>query len=134
MYFILILFFASLIAIIFMIGRKLLMLQNGHIIQKNFEGGAILRVPALEEWRHLTIKGAKKHGYNALVSTIRFYFRTSNTIKNKYHEVKTGVTNMRKKNQAGAEKREISKFLKVISEYKKKIRRIKQKVKEEENL
>jgi hypothetical protein len=131
MTFILILFFASLIAITFMVGRKLLMLQNGEIQQ----GQEIaFKAPALEEWKHITIRGAKRHSYNILVITIRFYFRTTNLLKLKYQDVKIKVKNIRRKSHVQAEKQEISKFLKVISEYKSKIRKIKQQVKEEENL
>ncbi|HEY4513536.1 MAG TPA: hypothetical protein VJH06_03425 [Candidatus Paceibacterota bacterium] len=116
-----------------MIGRKLLMLQNGQITERDFTE-INLKAPALEEWKHAAIKGTKKHGYNTLVGIIRFYFRGSNILKNKYEEVRVKVKRMRRKGRGETEKPEISKFLKVVSEYKKKIRKIKQKVKEEENL
>ena len=131
MYFLLTLFFISLLGITFMIGRKLVMLQNGQVQNKE---ETILKAPYLEEWKHLTIKNIKKHGYIGLVATIRFYIRSSNFLKNKYQEVKIKIKNIRSKNSNGnsPEKREVSKFLKMISEYKHKIRKIKHKIKEEE--
>ncbi|MFA6520606.1 MAG: hypothetical protein WCT44_03310 [Candidatus Paceibacterota bacterium] len=114
-----------------MIGRKLLLLQNGQILERS---EFVLKAPVLEEWKHSTIRGARKHSYNALVATIRFYFRASSLIKNSYQGIKTKIKDLGRKETVENEKREISKFLKVISEYKHKIRRIKQKVKEEESL
>lgn len=132
MYFLLILFFGSLLGITFMIGRKLVMTQNGilPIQEENF-----LKVQYLEEWKHQTVKNVRKHGYTLLVATIRFHLRSTNFLKNKYQEVKTKIENARRKNSNGeVEKRKVNKFLKMISEYKHKIREIKHKIKEEENL
>ncbi|MFA5778177.1 MAG: hypothetical protein WC870_01665 [Candidatus Paceibacterota bacterium] len=131
MYFLLILFFGSLLGIIFMIGRKLLMLQGGQVLARE---EISFKTPHLEEWRHQAIKEIKKHGYAGLVATIRLYMRSSNVFKNKYQEIKVKVKDLHSKKLNIEEKREVSKFLKKISEYKNKIRKIKQKVKEEENL
>jgi len=133
MYFLLTLFFASLLGIVFMIGRKLMLLQNGQVLQKE---ETVFRTPNLEEWKYLTVKNIKKYGYLGLVTTIRFYIRGTNFLKNKYREVRIKIKNMRERNSNGesAEKREASGFLKMISEYKHKIREIKHKIKEEENL
>jgi hypothetical protein len=114
-----------------MIGRKLLMLQNGQIFE---EEEIVLKTPFLEEWKYLTIKNIKKYHHAGLVATIRFYVRSSNFLKNKYQTVKIKVKNMRGKKPNGDEKKEVNKFLKMISEYKHKIREIKHKIKEEENL
>ena len=131
MYFLLILFFGSLLGISFMIGRKLLMLQNGQIFEKD---ETFLKVPYLEELKRKTIKNAKKHGYAGLVATIRFYIKSMNLIKNKYKEVKIRIKSIhsKKSNNGVEDKQEISKFLKIISEYKHKIRKIKHKIMEEE--
>lgn len=130
MYLLLILFFGSLFGIIFMIGRKLVMLQNGYVVQKE---EIVFEVPFLKKAKHITIKNIKKHGYIGLVETIRFYIQTSNLIKNKYQQAKNKIKNRNKEGIMAEEKKEISKFLKVISEYKRKIREIKHKIKEEEN-
>jgi len=132
MYFLLILFFTSLLGITIMIGRKLVLLRNGHILHKE---ETLFKAPFFEEWKHLTIKNIKKHGYAGLVATIRFYIQSSNLLKNKYQEAKIKIKNIRAKNlnSDSGEKREVSKFLKMISEYKHKIREIKHKIREEED-
>jgi hypothetical protein len=116
-----------------MIGRKLIMLQNGTVFYKE---EAVLKTPYLEELKDLTLKNVKKHSYTGLVAIIRFYVRLSNFLKNKYQEVKTKIKNIQKRNSEGEslDRQEISKFLKIISEYKHKIKEIKHKIKEEENL
>jgi hypothetical protein len=115
-----------------MIGRKLVLLRNGHILHKE---ETLFKAPFFEEWKHLTIKNIKKHGYAGLVATIRFYIQSSNLLKNKYQEAKIKIKNIRAKNlnSDSGEKREVSKFLKMISEYKHKIREIKHKIREEED-
>lgn len=128
---ILILFFASLFSIIFMIGRKLTFLKPEEV-QNQTE--ILFELPYLKEVRHLTIKNVKKHGYTLLVITVRFYVQGTNFLKNKYQEIKIKMQNMIKENKINGEKKEISKFLKIISDYKNKIRDIKHKIKKEENL
>lgn len=127
----LIFFFGSLLGISFMIGRKLLMLQNGQIFDRD---ETFLKTLDLEKLKHKTIKNIKKHGYIGLVAAIRFYIRTTNLARNKYEEAKIKIKNMRpkKSNNETENEREISKFLKIISEYKHKIREIKHKISEEE--
>ena len=135
MYFLLILFFGSLAGITFMIGKKLIMLKNGQLLNVK-RGKFFLKAPQVEEWKEITIKHTKKHGYSLLVTTIRLYFRSSNLLKSKYQEVKDKLKerqSKRKKTTHGGE-RGVNSFLKMISEYKNKIRRIKEQVKEEENL
>jgi len=115
-----------------MIERKLLMLQNGHVLQKN---EFLEKTPDyLEKLKNLTAKNIKRHGYIGLVATIRIYVRSTNFLKNKYQETKIKIKNIhaRKTNIDSEEKREVSKFLKMISEYKHKIREIKHRIKEEE--
>ncbi|MFA5840741.1 MAG: hypothetical protein WC847_00485 [Candidatus Paceibacterota bacterium] len=133
MYFLLILFFGSLLGITFMIGRKLLLLQNGEMPYSD-SAETFLKVQYLEELKRAAIKNLRKHSYAGLVNTIRFYIRSSNLIKNKYQEAKNKISNMsnKKSHDEIESKREVSKFLKMISEYKYKIREIKHRIKEEE--
>jgi hypothetical protein len=116
-----------------MIGRKLVMLQNGQM-QILSKEEIILKTPYLEELKQVTVKKLKVAGHKGLVETIRFYIKSSNLLKNKYQDVKIRVKSIRRKDLEETEKKEISKFLKIISEYKRKIRKIKEKVKKEENL
>lgn len=131
MYIILILFFASLVSIIIMIGRKLVLIKQDTVLNHeeiSFE------LPYLKEVKHITIAGIKKHGYVLLVATVRSYVLGMNILKNKYEEIKTKIKDRNNKNHINGEKKEISKFLKIIGEYKHKIREIKHKIKKEENL
>jgi len=131
MYFLLTLFFISLIVITFMLGRKFLMLQNGQAFEKQ---ELIFKTPHFQEWKYMVIKNIKKYGYAGLVVTIRLYFRSANLLVNKYQEIKIEIKNRydKKRNKNPNQQKEVSKFLKVISEYKHKIRKIKHKIKEEE--
>ena len=133
MYFLLILFFASLLGITFMIGRKLVLLQNGKMLRlEETPFGPSL----FEEWKVQTSRNVKKHSYVLLVLAIRFHVRASNTLKNAYAEMKDKIKESFSKKSKGeaSEKREVSGFLKMISEYKQKVREIKHKIREEENL
>ena len=131
MYFLLILFFGSLLGITFMIGRKFLIIQSGQIVHRE---DFLLEIPFLKEAKHLTIKNIKILGRALLIEIIRFYFRSTNFLKSKYQKIKIKIKNIYRKNQNNhpQERQEISKFLKIISEYKEKIREIKHKIKEEE--
>lgn len=131
MYVPLILFFTSLASIIFMISRKLFLLKNGRIsgtVEAPFE------VPHLEKVKHLTIANIKKYEHIILVNVVRVYVRSANFIKNRYQEIKTRIENKRKVDQTNHDKKEISKFLKIIGDYKQKIREITHKIKKEEDL
>ncbi len=129
MYFLLILFFSSLFGITFMIGRKLIMLPNLQISNKE---DIVFKTHYIEELKYITIKSIKKHSYNILVSVIRLYIRSLDFTKRKYKNIKNSF--IEKINNNSSNKKEISKFLKVVSDYKYKIREIKDRVKEEENL
>ncbi len=131
MYILLILFFASLIGIIIMIGQKLILLQNGRIVveEKN-----PLEVRHLEKVKHLTIKNIKKYEHIILVEVLRWYVKSVNFSKDKYRGTKEKIRTMMMKRHINGEKKEISKFLKIIGDYKNRIREIKHKIKKEENL
>ena len=133
MYIILILFFASLIGIVAMIGRKLLLLQNQQII---IEEKNLIQLPDLREVRYVIIRKTREYGYITLVEIIRFSIRSSKLLKRKYGEAKNIIKNIKRKynpqKKEESIKKEVSGFLKMISEYKQKVRKIKDKIKEEE--
>lgn len=131
MYLLLILFFSSLFLIIFMIGRKLVTTTQEQILNQE---EVLFEFPYLKEVKHITITSIKKHGYSGLVTTLRFYIRSINFLKYRYAETKNKIKNRNNKNHINGEKQEISKFLKIIGDYKQKIREIKHKIKKEENL
>lgn len=134
MYFLLILFFGSLIGITFMVGRKFLLIQSGQIVNIN-KDEVFSETKYLEDLKQATIKNTKRHGYTLLVITIRTYFRTANLLKNKYEKIKNKVKDayQKRKKHIHTEKIGENSFLKMVSEYKHKIRKIKQQVEEEEN-
>jgi len=131
MYILLILFFASLFSIILLIGRKLITLKQEQILNQE---EVLFELPYLKEVKHITVTNVRKHGYALLVAILRFYIRGTNFSKSQYEKVKIKITNMHNRNQINGEKKEISKFLKIIGDYKNKIREIKHKIKKEENL
>lgn len=131
MYLPLILFFISLAAIIFMLSRKLVLLQHEQVL--NHEE-VLFNLPYLKEVKHITITNIRKHGYTLLVTTVRFYVRGTNLLKNKYEEIKIKIINKSRIDNINGEKKEISKFLRIIGEYKNKIREIKHRIRKEENL
>ena len=114
-----------------MIGRKLIILQNGQILNRE---KFFLKTQYMEELKHLTVKNVKKHGYNGLVTIIRFYIRSTNLLLNKYQKIRIKIKNIRDKRRSDNpnQQKDVNKFLKIVSEYKHKIREIKHKIKEEE--
>ena len=131
MYILLILFFTSLLSLSFMVGRKLFALEREQIL--NHEEVA-LELPYLKEVKHITVTNIKKHGYSGLVAIIRLYVRGVNFLKNKYDGIKIKIKNLSHRNKVNNQNKEISKFLKIIGDYKQKIREIKHKITKEENL
>lgn len=132
MYFLLTLFFASLFSIIFMVGRKLALVRNGETL---INEEIMFNASFLKKWRRYAIQNIKKYGRVALIEALRFYIRSNNFLKNKYQDIKfktRNIVNKYSRNTVG-EKTEASKFLKMISEYKYKIREIKHRIHEEEN-
>lgn len=134
-YFLLALFLGSLAGIIFMVGKKLIMVQDGQVLVPN-KAEFFLNTEYLKEFKRTAIKNTKKHGYLLLVEIIRSYFRSVNFLKNKYSELKNKIKELYQRRQAHThgEKRKENSFLKVISEYKDKIKKIKEQVEKEENI
>ncbi len=132
MYLLVILFFGSLAGIVFMIGRKLMVMQDGAMVHHE----NIFKDSYLEDLKRSLIKNSKKYSYIGVVATVRFYVHSTNFLKNKYGEVKIKIKELyqKKSKKEVTEKREVSGFLKMISEYKHKLRKIKKQIKEEENL
>lgn len=134
MYTPIILFFTSLISIVFMIGRKLPALKETKKEEATPNGQISLELPYLTEVKKKTVQNIRKHGYATLVTTLRWYIRVTNFLKYKYGTLKTKIKNLGEENKKNGEKKEISKFLKVIGDYKQKIKEIKHRIRNEENL
>lgn len=130
MYIILIIFFVSLIGISAMIGKKLILLKKGQI--ENTEKN-LFEIPNLDQIKHVTVKNSKKYGYIILVEIMRFYIRFLKLLKLKYKEIKNVYNKYLPHKEINTQTKEVSKFLKMISDYKYKIKNIKDKIEEEEN-
>lgn len=129
----LILFFVSLLGISFMVGRKVKLLRKGAL---DVNGEFPWKVPETHEVRRITVRSLKRYGYVILVITIRSYIKSSDFIKGKYDVLKDRVINSinKRMNKEGVteESKEPSKFLKMVSEYKNKVREIKDRIREQE--
>ncbi len=133
MYFLLILFFGSLIAISIMLGRKVSLMRSGQLVQHERYASELSH---LDEWKHISLKNLQKYSYAGLVGTIRIYVRSVNFLKNKKEDLKTKLKERRERKLQAKGVKEVkpNNFLKMISEYKHKVGKIKHQIKEEENL
>ena len=133
MYTLLILFFGSLFAIIIMIQRKLVLLENGEAVVSNkipFE------IPHIEKVKDAVVENFKKYEHLALVMVVKSYVYIAGLLKTGWIALKTKIKerlNRNKNNQGTDGEQSANKFLKKISDYKHRIREIKHKIKEEEN-
>jgi len=137
----LILFFTALIGISLILGRRLFLLKKaGMNNEREFgDDDFAFVIPDLEKISGIVGKELKKVGYITFVSGLRIYMLSFNFLKNKYKNLKVKIRDIKSKNNIGTQiikrkKQEASKFLKVVSEYKTKIKKIKRKIKEEEGL
>jgi len=121
-----------------MIGRKLLLLNHmgeNHI--HNVAETFILEILDFDKIKHSIIKNGKKLGHATIWIILRTYLISSNFINRKTKELIGKIKNkFNKHNHIDGleEKKEVSKYIKIISEYRQKIRHIKHKIKEEEGI
>jgi hypothetical protein len=132
MYLLLTIFFISLVAIMIMIGRKMMVL-NASGTQKTHE--EMLGIPLFEEFRASALKNVRKYGYIGLVITMRTYFKSTSFLKKKIADAKTQAKIIGERSKilnSVKENKEASKFLELVSDYKHKLRKIKKEIQEEE--
>jgi hypothetical protein len=139
MHFFLILFFISLTAIILMIGRKW-SLVKGNVGQpeEHHEAGVFISsIFDLDQIKHSLILNFEKAIHALIFVTLRGYLLSSNLINLKRKEwaekIKVRLNKNRQQNIA-EEKKEVSKYIRIISEYRQKIKHMKHKIKEEEGI
>jgi hypothetical protein len=128
------LFFISLAGIMIMIGRKLAPVRNGQFVEQEYPHPF---VPHIEKMKRFSYKSLRKYEHLALVAILRFYVRFINYIKYLYQVLIAKITQTLNKDRFEGDsfdKREISKFLKIISDYKQRVRNIKHRIKEEEEM
>ncbi len=130
--FLAILFFISLIGITVMVGRKLFLLkegQNQHGEEFSFD------VLEFIDIKYALLRNIKRYGYKALVVIIRLSIKSSKILKQAGHQIKNQTDKILMRFVKREEKeKKVSNFLKMVSEYKHKIKRIKHQIKEEEGL
>jgi hypothetical protein len=136
MYIALVLFYIALLSIIIMVSRKLSLVRGGHDIPVN-RGGAIFEFYSIDSVKYHAGRHTKKLGRIMVIVVLRLYVRSSIFLKNKYRVAKIKVKNSfngnsDSENENTPGKQEASKFLKMISDYKQRISRIKHRIKEEE--
>lgn len=118
-----------------MLGNKLMLLRNGTFV--NASEKFSVQIPNLHEVHHVVLKKSRKYGFVILVIIIRFTVLSSHLIKKGYKHSKEKLQKINNKyilKQKTDEPREVSRFLKMMSDYKQKIRKIKQRIKEEEGI
>ncbi len=133
MYFLLIIFFISLAGTAAIIGRKLILQRKG---QGNGVGEPLFEIPPLSRLRNIAMAKARNLGDTMLVTAVKGYLRTVNFWKRSRDNAKIGIKKIWEKfdKPKTPGDKEASKFLKMVAEYKSKIRKIKHKLKEEEGL
>lgn len=119
-----------------MISRKLAIVRNGQVVHREHSHPF---VPELKKIKDITFNGLKKLGYALIFITLRFFIKFSNFIKTKGILIIANLKNKLKKRNGNnlnteTEKKEVSKYLKIIGEYQQKIRKMKYKIKEEEGI
>jgi len=139
MYFFFILFFVSLLAIIVMIGRKFLLLKNASGEEALQAGSTFISgVVNFDKIKHTTTENLKKMEHNLIWTIVKTYLLSKNFINKKRKEIaekiKKKLNKRFHKNNIQEEKKEISGYIKIISEYRQKIKHIKHKIKEEEGI
>ncbi len=138
MYISLLLFFISLISIVILVTRKVFVLNNSGELYKSKDIELEFDLPDLDEVKEFTNKKFKKYGFMILVGGIRIYVLSSNAtkkgVKYLYNKGEQKIKKLLGHKIKVEEKKEVSGFIKTISDYKKKISKITHKIKQEEGI
>ncbi|MBY0376820.1 hypothetical protein K2P96_02510 [Patescibacteria group bacterium] len=117
-----------------MIGRKLAPVRSGHIIATD---DIHPFVPDLQKMRRFGYYRIKKYEHLTLVALLRSYVRFSNFMKHEYEDMKLTALDFWKyriaKKRGDDTVDTPSKFLQMISDYKRKVSHIKHRIHEEES-
>lgn len=126
----------SLLGIIVMLGYKVSLARSGTLqMREDFH----VAFPDFAKLKSIARKGLRRYGFIALVIIIKLYVKTTYFLKQKFQLVQSKVVEILKKNKKfgfdeNSEKREVSGFLKMVSEYKHRVRTIKHRIVKEEEL
>lgn len=121
MYTLLTLFFISLSAIILMLGRKVMLVREGYIVVE--ESIPHPFIPDVNRVKYLTFKSLKRLLYAFTFLVLQAYVKGANFLKRVWGIIKIRIADMTRENHMDhlSSQRETNKFLRVITEYKKKI-------------
>ncbi len=127
---------ASLLGMVFMVSRKIFQLKNG---EAEYATNADTMGFDLEKIRHFVWRGVRNLGYITLFLSLRLFMKTSNFLKVKgkmlLQKIEDRFMRDEEKLMGGIVKnKEVSKYLRMISDYREKIRRMKHIIKEEEGI
>lgn len=127
---VLILFFIALISLVIMIMKRVFLIRTGSRIIINDDP----YLPPVHEVRHIFIKNTRQYSLIIISIILRTSIRTYILLRRKGSEIAHKIINKYNKSTAklAPEKREVNRFLKGISEYKNKIKNLKEKIIEEE--
>ncbi len=133
MYTLLILFIISLAGIIGIMGRKLKFVREKDLV---IGGYSHYFVPEIEEVREMVVYALKKYGHMSVVAMVRMQVKSVNFSKKTYALGKDKLSNLQIMKNRGwgnvSEEVKVSKFLKMVSDYKQKVREIRHRIHEEE--
>ena len=126
-----ILFFISLVGICLMLYRRVSLIRAGHIEADH----KTPILPDIKEVRYIIFKSAKRYSFVLIEIILRTSIKSSLAIKKKSTELFTTIKDKLKKHlpeRDPLQKKEVSGFLKAMSEYKQKIKKLKNRIIEEE--
>jgi len=128
-------FFISLIALIFIWSRKFYLLEKKNI--NNQSEKVLIKIPNFQEIKKITNKKTREYSFIFLVIIVRFSVLSVYLVKKIYKKSLNKSVFLiqkyifrKKENQL----KKTNKFLKTIQDYKKRIKKIKNKIKEEEGI
>jgi hypothetical protein len=121
-----------------MIGRKLAMLGNVNMDTEHHEDTMLISgVVDFDKIKNTTLEGLKKFEHDLIWVILRTYLVTKNILKRTRKElagkIKARLHRHHSENEI-ADRKEVSGYIKIISDYRQKIKHIKHKIKEEEGI
>ena len=104
-----------------MLGRKVMLVREGYIVVE--ESIPHPFIPDINKVKYLTFKGLKKLLYTVTFLVIQAYVKAINFTKKVWNTVKIRFQEMTRENHIDnlSSQKESNKFLRVITDYKKKI-------------
>ena len=134
MYLILSIFFISLVGSITMLLKKVALVRQSGYNERGAEEIYIFPDADPETIKRALKETSRKYGYLMVFNALRTYMIVSKTLRKGAEKTIEKVSSVLYKKTAGTKSKAVSSFLKSVSEYKKRLAHMKQKIREEENL